>query len=423
MRAGVLMTLANKVIVLGVGLTSSIVIARALGPQGRGGFAAAVALATMLVQVGSLGITSANPLFAAREPGATGKLVTNSLWIAAVAGGCLAALMLAIRGVAPSAVRGLTWTEVAVAGCIVPAMLSMLFLQSVFLGQGRMVVYNAVEASTTVLQLLALVALSATTGLDVTLCLSVTLGTQVAAALIYLVLLQRHRPPLSGPDAALMRRMARFAAKIWATGLLSYAVIRLDVLLVNGILGSREAGFYSLAVTLVDMVCMVPLVVALNLYPRILGATGPDLTVQTIRTLAPCYLALCAAVAAVASPLITTLYGHEFDPSVPLFWWLAPGAFCMGMLNLVTYHYAANGYPTQIVGFWAVALVINLAINVALLDPVGTVIASIASSAAYALLLALHLRMFRHEIGGLRMLVPRASDFRSLVRPRTVAER
>jgi O-antigen/teichoic acid export membrane protein len=76
------------------------------------------------------------------------------------------------------------------------------------------------------------------------------------------------------------------------------------------------------------------------------------------------------------------------------------------MINILSYHFAGRGYPSQIVLYWLVGLVVNLAINVALLPAEGTYIASLSSSVTYALLFGLIARLFAREAGGFRALVP-----------------
>ena len=139
LRSDILLMGVNKAVVLGVGVASSIIIARALGPSGRGSLAVAVALTAILVQLGSLGFQTANPYFVT-QPGVSARtLVINSLWLAAGLGLVTGTLAVALKLLAPATVAGLSWSEVLIAAATVPVMLAMLFLQSILLGQGRTV--------------------------------------------------------------------------------------------------------------------------------------------------------------------------------------------------------------------------------------------------------------------------------------------
>ena len=55
---------------------------------------------------------------------------------------------------------------------------------------------------------------------------------------------------------------------------------------------------------------------------------------------------------------------------------------------------------------WFAGLGVNLGINIAFLRRWRHRVASVASSAAYAVLLGLHVRMFARDLGGYRALRP-----------------
>src|SRR3954452_4126395 len=79
LRSDVFLMFGTKALVTVLNIGSSIVVARVLGPSGRGTVAVAIALTMLLVQFGTLGMTSANPYFVAQDADRRGRLVTNSL--------------------------------------------------------------------------------------------------------------------------------------------------------------------------------------------------------------------------------------------------------------------------------------------------------------------------------------------------------
>lgn len=413
LRSDVALMLLNKAVVLGVGVVSSIIIARSLGAAGRGSLAVAVALTAILVQLGSLGFQTANSYFVAQRGASPGGLVVNSLWLAFAAGSALATVAVGLKLLTPSAVAGLTWLALLIAAGTVPLMLAMVFLQSILLGEGRAVAYNVVESGCAIASLLALVVIHAVWGLTVVSALIVVLGWHCCATVTFLVLLSEHNRPRRVPDWEQIRKMAAYASRIYVTGLIAYAVVRLDVLLVNGYLDSESAGYYALAVSFMDVLYVLPLVVAVNLFPRVARAENTELSGLVLRAIAIPYAVVCLLAALFAGTVFELLYGPEFAPSAPLFRWLAPGAFCIGMLNILSYHFAGRGYPKQLILWWAVGLVVNVGVNVVYLPVAGAYVASLSSTLTYALVLAMHARLFAREAGGYRALVP---SLRELVR-------
>lgn len=407
----------NKATVLVAGIGASIVVSRALGPDGRGAYAVAVSLALILVQLGIGGYQTANPFYVASGRAPAGLIVTNSLWLSGWTGLLLIAVAIGVKLLLPGVVAGLSWTQVLLAAGAVPFMLAMQFLQSVLLGQNRTVAYNVLEMVAALFALVALLLVEAVRGLTVDAALAITAGAYVFGALAMLMCLLDTRPRLLAPDIRLMRRMAGYAARVYVAGLIAFAVVRVDLLLVNGILGAEQAGLYSLAVALKDTVYIMPLIVATNIFPRIAGgAVSSAASAEVFRSVAALYALVCLATAVGAPPIITLLYGEAFADAADLFRWLAPGAFAVGALNIVTYHFAAREFPLKMVGFWAVGLVFNLAINIAFLERYGTYIASLSASLAYVLIFVLHLLIFARELGSYRALVPRPREVVRFVR-------
>ena len=228
----------------------------------------------------------------------------------------------------PAAI-GLTWGELLIAAATVPAMLATLFLQGILLGEAARSPTTSSRAHSRSARC-SLWPRSLRSGPTVASALTVVLGWHAGAALVFLVLLRSDTPKGWGPDLRLVLRMASYAGRIYVSGMIAYAVIRIDVLLVNGYLGAAEAGYYALAVSLVDMLYVIPLVVAVNLFPRVARVGGVEMSALVFRVVALPYALMCLVAAVLAGTIFEVLYGSEFAPSTRLFWWLAPGAFCAG---------------------------------------------------------------------------------------------
>lgn len=415
------MMLPTRILLLVSAIVTSAVIARALGPSGRGAVAVAFSLTLLLAQFGTFGITTANPFYLAREPGLRDRLVTNSVVLAVGLGGvCLLAGLL-LRLVAPDAVRGLQTVDLLIALLGIPALLMAQFLQSLLLGDGRTVAYNAIELGVALATLAAIVA-AALAGLTPRLALVILVAGRCAAAAAFLVAARRGTRWVP-PDLGLARRMLGYGTRVYAATLLAFLVIRIDLLLVNAYRGSEAAGLYAVAVALADALYILPSVVAVNLFAHVARGAPDETSARAFRSVSLIYAAIVAAAALVAGPAITVIYGEQFEAAAPLFRWLAPGIFCLGMLNILAQHFAANGFPLEAVLVWIPGLALNIAVNLIFLPSGPTRIAAISSSLAYALLLVLHARMFARGAGGYSVLRPDVGEAlalarRALARPR-----
>ncbi len=299
----------------------------------------------------------------------------------------------------------------------VPIMLSSLFLQSILLADGRIVLYNGVEVGAAALTVLLLLTVLPLAGGGVLLALSLMVVPQLLALFVFMAAMRHHGRLLRPLDRPLVRRMVGYGARAYVVTLLSYMLIRIDLLLVNGIQGARAAGQYSIAVALADALYLLPVSVSVNLFARVARRSGDrELSLSVFQLVAVGYLLVCVIAAPLADPVITLLFGAAYHPAISLFLWLLPGVYCLGLLTVIAYHFAANGMPRELVMIWVPGLAVNLAIDIALLPGHGTAVASIASTLAYAIVLVLHLRRFARELGGWGRLRPTLAGTSSLLR-------
>jgi O-antigen/teichoic acid export membrane protein len=406
LRTDVLLMLGAKGAAMVLNVVSTVIIARALGVEGRGAAAVAFSLTLLLVQLGTFGMVAANPYYAARDVEARSRIVTNSLWLAAGLGAACMATGVLVRLLAPSVTQGLSWPELLVAIAGIPAALAAQFLQSILLGEGRTVAMNAIEVAMGVLSVVALGIALLAFDADVLGVIAIITGSYVGSAIAFLAVLLRHRPDIRRPDLRLARAMLGYGFRIYVATLLAFVILRVDLLLVNAYLGEVQAGLYSVVAALAQGMYVIPAVVGVNLFPRVARGGPDEMSAGVFRSFFLLYAAFCALTVPLAPLAIRVLFGPEYDDAVVLYWWLVPGIFSLGMLTVLSHHFAGRGFPLEAVLVWFVGLAVNLAMNVLLLDAYGTWIASLSSSVAYTILLLLHVRMFARDVGGYRALRP-----------------
>jgi O-antigen/teichoic acid export membrane protein len=410
------MMIAAKALLLVVSLVTTVILARALGPDGRGVVAVALGLSLILKQVGTLGVTTANPYFLARDAAAVERVRANCLWLAASLGIGLALIGVALRAVLPAVVSGVAWEPFLIALAGIPFGLAALFLQSILLGLGRTVAYNVVEVGQEVVVAVAMAIILLSLDGGPTAAVLVLSGGFVASTFAYLAILRGAGGRRFMPDVGLGRTMVAYSFRVYVALLLAFLVIRVDLLLVNSYRGSGEAGIYSVDAAIAAGMYLLPSVIALNLFVRVARGHATEVTAKVFRIVALGYGAVCLLAVPLAGPFIDLLYGPRFSEATTLFYWLVPGIFSLGMLTILAHHFAGRGFPVQAMLVWVVGLTVNVAINVAFLPSHGTWVAAMSSSVAYGLLLLLHMRLFARDIGGYGAMVPRLGEALALLR-------
>jgi O-antigen/teichoic acid export membrane protein len=412
----VVLTTGGKVLFVVCGALLTVLIARTLGPSGQGTFAVAYSLTLLLVQIGSIGLPIANPYFVARDPTARRAVVVHSLWIAVVVAAALTAAVVAIKAVEPDVLRGLSWTETAITLAALPAALATVYLQGVTLGQQRMVWYSLVEISQVGPSLVVLAVSIAVADPDlVDVLLIVAAGRYLSLLVAAYAVRGAFRDPAT-PRPGLVRQMLGHAARVYLVALLSFALIRLDLLIVNGLLGAEDAGQYSIAAFVTEALIVVPSVISTNLIPRIAKTDDTEVTALVLRVVTVVWGVICVVSVPVAVVGVPLAFGHGYDEAVTLYAWLAPGTFFLGMLSALMAHYWTRGYPPVLVGAWVAGVAVNVAGNVLLLPSLGVTVAPIMSSVTYAGVLMAHMLVFAREAGSWHALAPEPRETIRLMR-------
>jgi O-antigen/teichoic acid export membrane protein len=210
--------------------------------------------------------------------------------------------------------------------------------------------------------------------------------------------------------------MLKYGFRVYFAILVSFLVIRLDLLLVNAFLGRAEAGLYSVAAALADGMFVLPMVIGLNLFPRVARGDPTEASARVFRSIAVLYALLCLVTIPLAGPAINAFFGDRYADATSLYYWLLPGIFCLGMLTILSHHFAGRGYPVRAMAFWVFGLALNIVLNLAFLPGRGAWVAALTSSITYAVLLALHMWLFVQEAGRVRALIPRPGEVVRFVR-------
>jgi O-antigen/teichoic acid export membrane protein len=412
---GVFLMFGTRALVQVCGLSGTIILARTLGPSGRGAVAVALGFGLLLAQFGSLGLPYANLYFAARNPSDIGVIVLNTVWTIALGGAILIGATFAAKALFPAILRGLDWVDVGVLAVGVPALVATFPLQNVFLAERRIQAYNAVELAGSVAVFIGLAIGLAILHVGVLGALVVIVAANWGTVLVFLALQRSHIPRFSRPDLRIFRRMFKYGFRIYLTTAIAYLVGRINLIFVNAHLGPAQAGFYAIGLSIGDTLHLLPSIVPLNLFPRIARGETFESSATVFRVLFILFGGLCLFTIPLIRPVIELLYGSRFAAAVAIYYWLLPGIFCYGMISTLSYHFAGRGFPLEALLVWIPGLAVNLAVVVFFLPGHKAYIAALASGISYAIVLVLHMRLFAKESGGYRALLPRPRETVSLV--------
>ncbi len=381
--------------ILGLNLLTGLLLARTLGPSGRGELAAVLLWPSLLAAIGSLGMADALTYFAARDGEPVGRLLGSAAIVALVQSGLLIAIGFVLEpvvldGYGHGAIHS---AELMLVG-FVPASLVGTYMLGVLNGRQRLVQFQALRG------LVMMVTAAALTGewlehaLTVRNAVYAYIGSNVSIVSV-LVFVLRH---LERPRLEASRRLAGALVGYGLRSHMSNVSVLLnnnvDQLLVSVTLSPGLLGLYTVASTMGDAVTVIGYSVAPVALPLVAARQGREEQRARARGMVTATLVLSVALALplflLAPQIVDGVFGHPFHGASTSARLLVAGAVMFSVNRSLEAVLKAVGRPLAAGMAELVALGVTAA-SIAILLPlfglVGAASASILAAAASGTLL------------------------------------
>ncbi len=387
------LTVANALSAL-TGFVTGPLLARALGPSGRGDLQAIIVPLQVAPFVLSFGITA----FAYRTlpKGRTVDEVIPSLGVPLLLSGLIAAAAAVPMADALAGGRETVRTYLTIGFLMTPVALLVMLLFSSLAALER---WRAVVAMTVIpfaLPFVAIVGLDALGRLTVgTAAAATIIASSLVVAVPGLPLLMSVRKPVF--RLSLAREAVSFGLKSWLGGLAQLANGRLDQVLMITVVPPRQLGLYAVATTISGAFALVAGAVSPPLMARI-GAGERHLMPQAVRMTVTLTVAMNLVVALVTPILLPLLFGADFRPAIPMAYVLLAASVPLAGASVLSTGLQADGVPLIPTIGEGIALAITIGGLVVLLPPLQGMGAAIVSLAAYAASFLFQLVMARRRI-------------------------
>jgi O-antigen/teichoic acid export membrane protein len=392
-----------------------VVIARGLGPTGRGTIAFIAVTAILAARVTRLGVSDAAIVFAAQRPHQRPSLLTNLVLSVTVAAVVAAAAVSAALFAAPSwRPSGIGDAELAIlaVGVVASALVDAGY--SFVLGCSRFGLHAVITVAAAWLYALAVATVWATMDLTVARVALLWVAVQGVKALVLLWASAR-ATGLGRPDRTLLRESIGFGLRAWV-GSLSHALNdRIDQILIAFIATEATLGVYAVAVNAWEILLYLPGAAATAVLPSVARADRSlrvEQVLKAFRSVALLTLSGLAVAAVAGPPLLVLVFGAPFEASIGPFLWLLPGT--LGYVALAIFSSALVGSSSPGLSSIGplVSLGLGVVLDVVLIPPFGAEGAAVAASAALlaggAVALILYRRRTSFALGAL--IQPRAGD-------------
>lgn len=393
MRKGVLTTLASQVGIQFIGILTGVLIARFLGPEGRGELTAVIAWATVLTYVGDFGLPVAYTYASARSKERVPQLLGNSLivtaaqWLLiAVVGTWVLATALAHHG-APIVHLAELYLYL-----YVPLNLLNRYIAAILQGLGHFTGFNAIRVfvvfSYLVLLAVFFLVMSSSVGMVVSANL---LSNALTLVLSFFLILPHLRAARGLPwrewfQPSALRADFKYGLSAHIGNLQPFNSMQLDVLILTTILSAHDLGLYMVGLAASSVLKAQGSALGAVLLPAVAKQTGfPAQRHQVMRYAAVTLLLGCAtaAVALIWAPqLVQLIYGSQFMAAAPLVRIMVLSGIAAALYRVLADGLRGLGHPLKSSMAELIGVVVGVPAMLLLVPRLGAAGAAIAVSLA-----------------------------------------
>ncbi|HZQ64811.1 MAG TPA: oligosaccharide flippase family protein [Gaiellaceae bacterium] len=419
-RAGIV-TVAATGLTLSVNLVTGVLVARVLGPDGRGALTAVLAAPPIIAWIFEMGCVAAATYHQARRPADAPRLVSTWLLLCvplAVVGTVVGELLL------PHLLAAQSHHTLVIARLLMLTLLVMFvgdLMNGVVLGDRDFGFYNAVRVVQPLTVGLVYGVLWLLGALTVSAAVGVTAGvTALATTALGVRVIGRHG--MGRPSLDIARRTLWYGVRAHSQSTAGLVNTRLDVMILPAFVGAASVGLYSVATSISLMVAGLAGSLVTIVFPTA-AARGRDGRFTVVKSL---YATLAIAVffagslAIAADFAVRVVYGRDFAGSVGPLRILLVGAVLYAGAGVACSGLNALERPFTAALAQLVAAAVTVAGLTLFLANGGIEAAAIVSTVAYGMVFVLSLALYRRAARlAWRELVPAPSVMAGWMRQAT----
>ncbi len=373
-----------------LGATQAVLVARWLGPEGRG----YLAMALLLTNIGALlvaGGAQTTLVFHVASGRVSLRQALAHIWTLVLASaGLAAAAYLAGRasGLWQAAFPGLSTGLLLVGVAGVPITVANEQVRSLFQGSQRTTVFNGLAFGQALAALTATVlALTVLDGGELTVAVALVVVTAVITAAAVMLVPSADRRWRPQADRDVLSSLWRYGREAHVATTAQFLNYRLDLLFVAVLLGPVEAGIYVVSLRLAELLWVVPDAAGIVLLPRVAsGPRGQD-TARILAITAAISTSGALALWLAGPRFIPLVFGDPFSPAFTPLTLLLPGSIALALAKVLTNVIAGLASPRANAVAAVAGLAVALTLNLLLIPRYGLAGAATATSVSYLVIL------------------------------------
>lgn len=398
-RQRILAPMGFDAAILVTNLATGIIVARALGPSGRGELAATLMLAQMAAWLFSAGSSEAISYYQARYPESGAKLMSS--WLA-VSVPLAAVAVIGSELLLPTLFSAQTADAIDLARiymAVIPIIALQQICSGMLLGDHDFFLYNLTRFLYPALSAALYAAALVFDSFTVAAALAIN-GAAMAVAVAVSVIRVLSRHGVARPDRELIRKSLGYGLRSHIGSTAGLVNGRLDLIIIPGFLSAASVGLYSVATNVSSIITVLTGTVAVMVLPVAARREGsPRTVVLTMHAALLISLAIALPLLALAPQALEIVYGSEFRKAATVLRLLLPGAVFQAVGVVLNSGLLAAEKP-----LWVSAAVLPGALltigGLILFLPIGGITAAaILTSSVYLIELVAVSHLYRRALG------------------------
>lgn len=381
----IVMTFMTKMIFLGGSFIISILLARLLGPQGKGVVTALFVIPNMMVSLADLGVRQASAYYIGKQKYSVQEILSSSLFLWILTS--IASVIVVFIYYSVPFTETYSVILMAIGISYIPIKILVSYLNGVLQGQqliGRMNVKILIEFSVRLLVVVLLVWI-----LDLG-----VIGAALATVLPTFAVFFYSRKMVGQTAKLKIQYLPGIPQDMFRKGII-YALAlfilqlnyKVDIIFLENMVSASDLGIYSVGVTLAELIWQVPAAVAVVLFARSANSkTDSEASNRSAKLLRLSWIPLLilSTIFWIGAPLfVSIIYGADFVLAGNVIRLLLPGIVVMVLFKILNADLAGRGRPLFALRIYVVTLAMNVVLNYFLIPQYGIDGAAIASTISY----------------------------------------
>lgn len=377
----------TQMLTLIIGFASGVLLARWLGPAGRGAFTALLVYPTILISLLSMGMRQATVYYLGKKKYSESDIVGVTLLL--LISSSIIGVLTSVAIIAYTKNPDYNLMLILLASLTVPADLTINYFTGILIGKQKINKFNKITYLVPIINFVLIIFFVFFIKLYILGAVLATLIAKIGLA-IYAVLSINSKYSLKiccKPE--IIKKMVSIGS-VYALSLfilnLNY---RVDIIILEHLSNVTEIGQYTIGVGFAELLWQLPAAFGLVIFAYSANAKDSNKFSQDIakmvRIIFPVVLLGSVFLYFASGYIIPFLYGEEYIPSIKMLKILLPGIVMMSFFKIINMDLAGRGKPDITIKLFLPAVLINIVLNIILIPDFGGCGAAFASTVSYTI--------------------------------------